>query len=41
MAKAAVTAAVFAFPLGAMLFVPLWFVMAFEQPVCFRRQRRE
>ena len=29
MVKAAVIAAVFALPLGAMLFVPLWFVMAF------------
>jgi hypothetical protein len=27
--KAALIAAVFAVPLGAMLFVPLWFVMAF------------
>jgi hypothetical protein len=29
MAKAAVIAAVFAAPLGAMVFVPLWFVLAF------------
>ena len=29
MVKALVIAAVFALPLGAMLFVPLWFVMAF------------
>ncbi len=28
-AKAAVIAAVFAAPLGAMVFVPLWFVLAF------------
>jgi len=27
--KAAVISAVFAVPLGAMLFVPLWFVLAF------------
>ena len=29
MVKAAVIATVFAVPLGAMLFVPLWFVLAF------------